>query len=34
MHGNDIHEALYQNHEIHNPWDRGTGPMGRVKMAT
>lgn len=26
MQGNDVHEDLYLNCEIHDTWDRGSGP--------
>lgn len=26
MYGNDVHEALYENNEIHYPWVRSSGP--------
>lgn len=26
MHGNDVHEALYQNYEIYGSWIRDSGP--------
>lgn len=33
LHRYDIHETLYLNFEIHNPWIRGSEPLNRSIMS-